>query len=142
MPFREFGGGSARICPSRLWLQPRHVNSRYISKKRKFRPPDSDTRLFIPTHAAPNTTIIHYCMQTMATLSSIRSLTLDLPPSCIQFCPGKPHLFVVGTYFLHAAPSSEVEASTSPNEKIEARKAVQKRTGSLVLYELSPENIM
>lgn len=78
----------------------------------------------------------------MATLSSIRSLTLDLPPSCIQFCPGKPHLFVVGTYFLHAPPSSEVEVSTSLDEKIEARQAAQKRTGSLVLYELSPENIM
>lgn len=79
----------------------------------------------------------------MATLSSIRTLTLDLPPSCIQFCPGKPHLFVVGTYFLHAPPSSEVEASTSLiDEKIEARQAAQKRTGSLVLYELSPENIM
>lgn len=78
----------------------------------------------------------------MATLSSIRTLTLDLPPSCIQFCPGKPHLFVVGTYFLHTPPSSDVEASASLNGKIEARQAAQKRTGSLVLYELSPENIM
>ena len=30
-------------------------------------------------------------------ISSLASLTLDLPPSCIAFCPSKPQFFVVGT---------------------------------------------
>ncbi|USW55947.1 Putative WD40/YVTN repeat-like-containing domain superfamily [Septoria linicola] len=83
----------------------------------------------------------------MAELKSLRSLTLDLPPSCIQFCPTKPRLFVVGTYFLHrndlqgyesAQPDDTVDALST--ESAEVSQASQKRTGSLILYELSQDN--
>lgn len=35
--------------------------------------------------------------------SSTQSIVLDLPPSCIEFCPAHPHFFVVGTYNLEKA---------------------------------------
>jgi hypothetical protein len=51
---------------------------------------------------------------------------LDLPPSCIEFCPSAPDYFVVGTYNLVRNAEQE-ESSGKP----------QSRNGSLVLYKLS-----
>ncbi|KAF2211315.1 hypothetical protein CERZMDRAFT_43657 [Cercospora zeae-maydis SCOH1-5] len=77
----------------------------------------------------------------MALLNSIHSLTLDLPPSCIQFCPTRPDIFVIGTYFLHrndaAQDSSSQETSDDASSAGRAAALTQKRTGSLILYEIS-----
>ena len=42
-------------------------------------------------------------------IKSIHSQTLDLPPSCIQFCPSQPGIFCVGTYYLHPKQEQEQE---------------------------------
>lgn len=103
----------------------------------------------------------------MALLSSIQSLTLDLPPSCIAFCPRQPQLFVVGTYHLHRKEqegdlSAENQKSTTadpllddtntPNETLSEddnaqsstsqKEAPQKRTGTLTLFHLDDDNTM
>ncbi|KAL0257818.1 Prohibitin-2, subunit of the prohibitin complex (Phb1p-Phb2p) [Diplodia seriata] len=66
----------------------------------------------------------------MASIKSIRSLTLDIPPSCIEFVPGHPELFVVGTYYLEK--NNDGENTTA--EQIDGQP--QQRTGSLLLFKL------
>lgn len=58
-------------------------------------------------------------------LSSIKSAVLELPPSAVAFCPSHPEYCVVGTYFLHPK-----EDENTPSD------APQKRTGTLILYQL------
>ena len=89
----------------------------------------------------------------MTTISSIRSLTLDFPPSCIAFCPSHPEYFVVGTYFLHSKEDEQLPggSNTPVNEHDQAEQcgaepavndeSTQKRTGSLVLFRLDGETM-
>lgn len=96
----------------------------------------------------------------MAAINSITSLTLDLPPSCIAFCPRRPQLFVVGTYHLHrkeqegdlsagdlnkaqntAADTLPDHAAGHDDATIE-EEGPQKRTGSLILFHLDDDNNM
>ena len=81
----------------------------------------------------------------MAAVSSLKALTLDLPPSCIAFCPAQPQYFVVGTYFLHP---QEQRSATSPdsegaNEDDDAEVSVSepKRSGSLILFRLERDTM-
>lgn len=84
----------------------------------------------------------------MSTVSSIASLTLDLPPSCIAFCPSRSELFVVGTYFLH--PRDNAQQTESSSEDSAGQNAAeashlgqeQKRTGSLILFRLDRDEKM
>lgn len=88
----------------------------------------------------------------MASVPSLRSLTLDLPPSCIAFCPTQPQYFVVGTYYLHpkeqrAAPAALQSESTKnaevtlSDDLAAAELDHQKRTGSLMLSKLDGETM-
>ncbi|EME42081.1 hypothetical protein DOTSEDRAFT_54538 [Dothistroma septosporum NZE10] len=95
----------------------------------------------------------------MTAISSTTSLTLDLPPSCIQFSPRHPELFVVGTYFLHGREqqgnlstditqlSSDASVDNEDNpvddttDPTPAQPQAQKRTGSLSLFKLENDQI-
>lgn len=55
------------------------------------------------------------------------SKTLDLPPSCIEFVPGNPEFFVVGTYNLQ----KDVDTGSHP----------QSRTGSLNLVRINGDKL-
>lgn len=87
-----------------------------------------------------NTTI--YCTPTsdldMTSVVSLQSLILDIPPSCIEFCPAAPQYFVVGTYFLE---KKEQNVSHPESEVDEVPKEDQKRTGSLILFRLIGEEV-
>ncbi|KAK5169003.1 uncharacterized protein LTR77_006312 [Saxophila tyrrhenica] len=73
----------------------------------------------------------------MALLSSTSRLTLDLPPSCIAFCPSDQNLLVVGTYFLHPLENRQEKNSHDDNSgDAGAEGRLQKRSGSLILYRL------
>ncbi|RDA82846.1 hypothetical protein CP532_0946 [Ophiocordyceps camponoti-leonardi (nom. inval.)] len=61
----------------------------------------------------------------MASISAKTSLTLHLPPSCLQTCPFDTAYFVVGTYNLHQEVESEV---------------AQSRDGSLVLFRIEDDD--
>lgn len=69
-------------------------------------------------------------MDAQATLASKASLTLDLPPSCLQFCPSNPAYFVVGTYNLHQQDGRNASAG-SP----------QDRDGSLMVLRIDSEQL-
>ena len=88
----------------------------------------------------------------MAQLQSLASLTLDLPPSCIAFCPSKPQFFVVGTYLLHAKEQRSGGSNTAGAGDDEAHGSIQRegesvadesgngmqvRSGSLILFRLN-----
>lgn len=72
-----------------------------------------------------------------------QSLMLDLPPSCIEFCPAYPDYFVVGTYNLQKtdeAPSANGDEAGSDDDgpqAVEATPQSQNRNGSLVVFQLA-----
>ncbi|KAI1135442.1 hypothetical protein F5Y05DRAFT_394442 [Hypoxylon sp. FL0543] len=73
-------------------------------------------------------------------IKPLRSLILDLPPSCIEFCPGHPDYFVVGTYNLQKQndADADVDIGTEDGEgQQQIRKTVQTRDGSLILFRLT-----
>ena len=72
-------------------------------------------------------------------ISSKVSLTLDLPPSCVQFCPAHPEYFVIGTYNLQKEEGTEdhqdaSRGDTAVKEEGDEPKKTQSRNGSLVVY--------
>ncbi|KAF2490082.1 WD40 repeat-like protein [Lophium mytilinum] len=71
----------------------------------------------------------------MASVASIDSLVLDLPPSCVEFWPLDPEYAVVGTYNLEQSNDSE-EKTESATER------PQSRNGSLILIHSSADLIL
>lgn len=67
----------------------------------------------------------------VARISPLQTLVLDLPPSCVEFCPAHPDYFIIGTYNLEAA-----ENAADKEAEVPASGNVQARTGSLVLFRL------
>ena len=76
----------------------------------------------------------------MASITSTKSLILDLPPSCIEFCPVSRDHFVVGTYFLE---KKEEGANVEESEDLdgETGKKPQTRTGSLILFKVDGDEV-
>ncbi|KAI4864517.1 hypothetical protein F4820DRAFT_423369 [Hypoxylon rubiginosum] len=71
-------------------------------------------------------------------IAPLRSLTLDLPPSCIEFCPAHPEYFIVGTYNLQKEEDeSAVQVPLEDEEQQQTKKHVQNRNGSLVIFQLT-----
>lgn len=72
-------------------------------------------------------------------ISSKVSLTLDLPPSCAQFCPAHPEYLVIGTYNLQKEedpnnhPEGKRDDTVAGKAGNEPKKA-QSRNGSLLVY--------
>lgn len=81
-------------------------------------------------------------MEELTPIASLRSLILDLPPSCAEFCPAHPEYLVVGTYNLQkddnaeAAASDAREASDAP-----AAPKPQSRNGSLVVLKIEGDDM-
>ncbi|KAI0157062.1 hypothetical protein GGR52DRAFT_577064 [Hypoxylon sp. FL1284] len=69
-------------------------------------------------------------------ITPLRSLTLDLPPSCIEFCSAHPDYFVVGTYNLQKEDSAAQDA-VQDEEHQQTKKHTQSRNGSLILFQLT-----
>ena len=86
-------------------------------------------------------------------INSLKSITLELPPSCIEFCPAHPDYFVVGTYNLqkeecsgrdrddtaaaeeenHDNDDEDDDGGGAPRQQA---KQPQSRNGSLLLFSL------
>ncbi|KAK9772737.1 hypothetical protein AB5N19_14253 [Seiridium cardinale] len=69
-------------------------------------------------------------------IKSMLTLRLDLPPSCIEFCPAYPDYFVVGTYDLQ----KESTAQANENQDTIIQQP-QTRNGSLILFRLVEDEI-
>ncbi|KAF3763618.1 hypothetical protein M406DRAFT_48762 [Cryphonectria parasitica EP155] len=75
-------------------------------------------------------------------ISSMQSMVLDLPPSCIEFCPAHPSYFVVGTYHLEKEADEPPSSTETPGDNDEdpsetkAGSQSQSRNGSLIVFEL------
>lgn len=76
-------------------------------------------------------------------IQSIHSVTttiLDTPPSCLEFSPGTPEYFVVGTYYLERKESGTTEDQPeSGDERSVAAK--QHRSGSLLIFRLQGDGL-
>lgn len=70
-------------------------------------------------------------------IRSLVTLTLDLPPSCIEFCPAYPDYFVIGTYDLQ---KEEAAQAGEEDDKSNAQQS-QTRHGSLVTFRLTGEKV-
>lgn len=78
-------------------------------------------------------------------ISSTQSVILNLPPSCIEFCPAHPDLFVVGTYNLEKSEetqTTEVDGKQDEGDEDEVSQSPdvsrqpQNRNGSIILFQL------
>jgi len=84
----------------------------------------------------------------MASIHSLKTLILDLPPSCIEFWPLDPRYAVIGTYNLEKTESegqgaereAETEAEAEEGEPSQIKKS-QSRNGSLILIQVDGDNM-
>jgi diphthamide biosynthesis protein 7 len=74
---------------------------------------------------------------------STLSVTLDLPPSCIQFCPAHPDYFVVGTYHLEQGQRTKEDgiSKQDEDEKSGNDRKPQSRNGSLLVFQINGERL-
>ena len=73
----------------------------------------------------------------MASIDSLLTLTLDLPPSCIEFWPRDSQYAVIGTYNLE---KGEEGSGLSDPAQHEGRKS-QQRNGSLILVRVEGDSV-
>lgn len=86
---------------------------------------------------------VNTAMDAQAPIPPTRSLTLDLPPSCMQFCPLHPAYFVVGTYNLQKDDNAggQVHHVGSEDDSGTIAKKPQSRDGSLVVFRVDGEDL-
>jgi diphthamide biosynthesis protein 7 len=73
----------------------------------------------------------------MASINSLLTLTLDLPPSCIEFWSRDSQYAVVGTYNLEKEDGSGL----SDPAQHEGQKKDQHRNGSLILVRVQGDKV-
>lgn len=73
----------------------------------------------------------------MASIRSLTSFRLDLPPSCIEFFPLNPQYAVIGTYNLEK-PDEEKQTGSAPHD---GNVKGQQRNGSLILVKVDRDNV-
>lgn len=82
----------------------------------------------------------------MADITSLHSLILELPPSCIEFWPLDDQYAVIGTYNLEKGNAEGQEAGNDQNNDEEAQnrtieKKKQERNGSLILIKIAGDKM-
>jgi diphthine methyl ester acylhydrolase len=80
----------------------------------------------------------------MTNITSIQSLTTELPPSCIAFVPARPEYFVIGTYFLHPKDHPTTQPGAVQDDldsNTEHGSDEQRRSGSLILCRLANDDM-
>ena len=74
-------------------------------------------------------------------IASTASVTLDLPPSAVQFCNKHPEYFVVGTYFLEKTEPAGSNTNEDGEEVAEPSKKPQSRNGSLLVFKVQGDKL-
>ncbi|KAL7951193.1 hypothetical protein V8C42DRAFT_303361 [Trichoderma barbatum] len=81
-------------------------------------------------------------MEELTPVASLRSLVLDLPPSCAEFCPAHPEYLVVGTYNLQKDNTEPAPAQEDDEDGDSAAPKPQNRNGSLVVLKVQGDDIL
>lgn len=68
-------------------------------------------------------------------ISSRQSIVLDLPPSCLEFCPAHPSYLAVGTYNLQKEEQQQQGEDENDQEDQKTIKS-QSRNGSIIVFQL------
>lgn len=76
----------------------------------------------------------------MASINSLLTLTLDLPPSCIEFWPRNSQYAVVGTYNLEKEDGQGSGLSDPAQHEGQKGKS-QSRNGSLILVRVVGDSV-
>lgn len=79
-------------------------------------------------------------LQSAPVISSVTHTILDSPPSCIEFSPLAPDLFVVGTYSLDTDVPSD-KSIGPPIEGEGVNLTVQSRSGSIILLRMEANKL-
>ncbi|KAL2142773.1 hypothetical protein VTI28DRAFT_726 [Corynascus sepedonium] len=80
-------------------------------------------------------------------IRSLKSEILELPPSCVEFCPAFPSYFLVGTYSLQQEPENAVSDDADAGSDSErdglpvTPKQPQSRNGSIVIFRLADGDV-
>ncbi|KAF2705993.1 hypothetical protein K504DRAFT_484308 [Pleomassaria siparia CBS 279.74] len=77
----------------------------------------------------------------MTSITPLHSLTLNLPPSCIEFWPLDPRYAVVGTYNLAKAEAGNDDAEVPDDSEGGKGKKTQQRNGSLILVQVDGDEV-
>lgn len=75
-------------------------------------------------------------------ISSTQSMVLDLPPSCIEFCPSHPSFFVVGTYYLEKAEEADLPKNDGEDSSEAKTTQPQSRNGSIIVFRLQDGKVL
>lgn len=81
----------------------------------------------------------HNVEENVPSIASHNSITLDLPPSCIEFSPLHSDCFVVGTYYLESGSGASHTVSIQSDDQ--TPRPVQDRTGSLMLFAIKNQKL-
>ncbi len=79
-----------------------------------------------------------------APISSLKSLVLDLPPSCVEFSPANPSYFLVGTYNLqsnNSEDSVQQAENVSGGEEGNVAGTTQRRDGSIIVFRTIDDSV-
>lgn len=77
-------------------------------------------------------------------IAPTQSVQLDLPPSCVEFCPAFPSYFLIGTYNLQKddAPAPESDDGGGDDAFQSATPAkTQSRNGSVIVFRLANKTL-
>ncbi|KAF3059103.1 Diphthine methyltransferase [Trichoderma lentiforme] len=80
-------------------------------------------------------------MEELTPIASLRSLVLDLPPSCAEFCPAHPEYLVVGTYNLQKDDTEPAPAQEGDENDDTAAPKPQSRNGSLIVLKVDGDDV-
>jgi diphthamide biosynthesis protein 7 len=77
----------------------------------------------------------------MPSIEHLQSLTLDLPPCCIEFWPSDVQYAVVGTYNLEKTEEKQHGVEEMGIAEVSEAKKTQQRNGSLILVQVVGDEV-
>ncbi|GAB0137966.1 hypothetical protein EsDP_00006216 [Epichloe bromicola] len=83
-------------------------------------------------------------MADLKPIASTAHMSLELPPSCAQFCPTDPAFFVVGTYNLETESAQTTSSSAVdglPRKDEAGSNSPQSRNGTLLLFQMNGSSL-
>jgi diphthamide biosynthesis protein 7 len=85
---------------------------------------------------------LHWALESsMPSIEHLQSLTLDLPPCCVEFWPLDVQYAVVGTYNLEKTEETQDGVEGTENVGMGEGKKTQQRNGSLILVKVDGNEV-